>query len=176
MNAGDDEQWLVGESNTAWARMEGGPEGPDNDFTYAFNPDNGDDSSVGGGNWATYIKFTNDGSQDEFPLYAGQTNFVGLLNVSIENNELVIVYNLNENYVLSITHVHVGLEFPDDFPTTENKWDNPQIGQFDHGNSYEDDSSDEWPDGDEVRIPWVWADDDELIIAAHAVVWEVEED
>ena len=175
IDAGDDEQLTVGESNTAWARMDGGPDGPDDDFTYAFNPDNGDESSVGGGNWATYIKFIDNG-QSSFPLYAGRTNFVGWLNVSRTNDELVIMYNLNNDYVLSVTHVHVGLEFPGDFPTTENKWENPQIGQFDYGNSYEDDPSDDWPNSDEVRIDWEWDDGQKLIIAAHAVVWEVEED
>ena len=175
-DAGDDEQLTVVEVNTAWARMNGGPLGPDDDFTYAFNPDNGDESSVGGGNWATYIKFTDGGDHSDFPLYAGQTNFVGWLNVSRDSGELVIVYNLNEDYVLSVTHVHVGLVFPDDFPTSSNTWDNPQIGQFDHGNSYEEDPFNTWPDDDEVRIPWVWDDNDELIIAAHAVVWEIEGD
>ena len=172
LDAGDDEQLTVGESNTAWARMVNDPD----NFTFPFNPDPDDETQVGGGNWATYIKFTVGGDQSVFPLFAGQTIFVGWLNVSRDDDELVIEYDLNENYVLSITHVHVGIEFPDDFPTTSDPWDNPQIGQFDHGNSYEDDPSDEWPGSDEVRIDWEWDDDQELIIAAHAVVWEVVED
>ena len=169
MNAGDDEQLTVGESNTAWARMNGGSGGPHDDFTHAFNPDNGDDSKVGGGNWATYIKFEPSGATD-FPLYAGKTNFVGNLNVSKDSDFLVVRYNLKDGYVLSETHVHVGLEFPDDFPTSSNVWENPKLGDFDYGDTYNFENS------VTESIPWDqdW-NDKEILIAAHAVVWEVED-
>jgi len=169
MNAGEDEQLTVGESNTAWARMNNDPD----DFTYTFNPKNGDPSEVGGGNWATYIKVTppeNEADKEEFYLFAGQTNFVGYLFVWRDGDNLYVEYDLIEDYVLSITHVHVGLVFPDDFPTTANEWENPQVGQFEYGDSYDNENN------VTETIPWdsEW-NGQELIIAAHAVVWEVDE-
>ena len=169
MDAGGDEQWLVGESNTAWARMNNNAD----DFTFPFNPDPDDPTQVGGGNWATYIEFTVPGP-GTFPLFAGQTFYVGDLTVEKDNDNLIIKYQLFDEYVLSITHVEVVDDF-DDFPTTDNKWDNPKIGNFNYGNSYEDLDFDEWPNNDTVSIPWIWGDADKILIAAHAVVWKIEE-
>lgn len=169
MDAGNDEQLIVGESNTAWARMNNDPD----DFLYAFNPDPDDPSIVAGGNWATYIKVIPNDDPQVFYLYAGQTNWVGLLNVSRDADNLYVEFDLFDDYRLNITHVHVGLEFPDDFPTAGNPWDNPQIGQFDYGDSYD------YVQNVTETIPFdsfYWDDlGQELLIAAHAVVWDVEE-
>jgi len=140
-------EWLCEE--TAWARMLDLP----NDFTYEFPGDN----------WATYVIHKPTCDPEIFYLYAGQHYRAGVLYVWKADNYLYVEYDLDDGITMSESHLHIATSL-DDFPKEGN---NPPPGLFDYGINH-----DPPVNGHMYMIPW---DDDwncqDLLIAAHAVVW-----
>ncbi|MHC4457766.1 MAG: hypothetical protein ACYS0I_11915 [Planctomycetota bacterium] len=89
---------------------------------------------------------------------------VGNVEIWNDANNLYVKYVIEDTaWSLTETHLHVATS-PDDVPQT--KTGNPIPGQFDY-----DDSSPEYDSASQTyTIPSSWAVDQELIIAAHAVV------
>ncbi len=150
--AEDFDENLFETSETAWARMNDDP----SDFTHEFP----------GNNWFTYITCTPTENNQTFYLYAGQFHRVGQLNVSNDDNYLNITYDLMNGFTMQESQVHVATTLSE-IPQTAGG--NPVIGNFDHKNDY-----DPYLQKHTVQIDWDsdW-NDEELFIAAHAVVWGV---
>lgn len=136
-------------NETAWARMY---DYPDN-FTYEFP----------GNNWATYMIHQPTESEATFYLYAAQEYRVGELHVWKDSSYLYVEYDLDDDYDMSESQLHVATSL-EGIPQSNG---NPIPGQFDHKEDHD-------PHVTEYtyEIPWDtdW-DDKNLYIAAHAVVW-----
>lgn len=115
---------------------------------------------------------------EEFPLCAGQNEDVGNVTVTNDGTNLTVTYNVNAPWCLVDAHLHVGLvdgtictdaSDPDCIPQ---KNGNPIPGKFDYGPT---DSNPVACDTWSIDIPLASIGtgatvDDDLIIAAHAVV------
>lgn len=134
-------------NETAWTRMYDKPD----DFTYAFP----------GSNWATYIIHQPTESEATFYLYADQQHKVGELYIWKDNGHLCVKYNLD--YDMSESHLHIATSL-DGIPQENG---NPIPGQFDY-NEIHDPYITEYT----YTMPWnqSW-NNQELYIAAHAVIW-----
>ena len=135
---------------TAWARMNNDPA----DFTYEFP----------GSSWATYIKYIPDETIQIFYLYADQEYRVGELHVSNDSSYLYVEYYLDAGFDMSVSHLHISTSLSG-IPQTGGG--NPKIGHFEYSEEY-----DPRVENDLFQIDWDsdW-DNEELCIAAHAVVW-----
>jgi len=102
---------------------------------------------------------------EEFDLFAGQNIYVGKVNVWNDGTSLYVEYEITEEgWVLNETHLAVVTDIID-FPT--NRAGNPKVGHFPHQREYD------LIDGvkvDTYTILNPWSVDQELYIAAHAVV------
>ena len=146
----DDFTHLSGNPETAWARMYD----DSYDYTYEFP----------GNNWATYI-IHQPTTQTAFYLYAGQHYKVGVLNISKDDTNLIIEYDLDDGFDMEETQLHIATTL-DSIPQNNG---NPTPGQFQYKQTH-DPSVTEYT----YTIPWdsSW-DDIDLYIAAHAVVWGI---
>lgn len=143
------------------------------------------------GNWATYVEVSKtgllglQGDAYEFPLYAGQTHYVGNLEVKAEKEHLWIRYiigsdgeGFKEGYCgdwTGLTEFHLQVE--DEFVgfnavrTTVGKYKlpgSPIPGAFEYKGYFDEKTADSgWIDAGALTQ---FADDD-IFIAAHAVVW-----
>lgn len=103
----------------------------------------------------------------EYTLYAGQNLDVGKIIVENDGDYLYVAYELHQSAIddgwgISETHLHVG-ETLGDFPL--NKKGNPKIGNFEYSMEHNPAVSEY-----EYMIPMTWEVDDEILVAAHAVV------
>ncbi len=110
----------------------------------------------------------NNGDVNQFILYAGQDIEVGIVTVTNDDNYLDVKYEITEDgWGIYETHVHVGIDL-EDFPLA-GRWGNPVPGQFDYKEEH---------DGVTEYTRRISLDDfeveDELIIAAHAVVKKID--
>ena len=96
-------------------------------------------------------------------LYAGQNIEVGTVYVWNDEENLYVKYVITDSdWCLTETHIHVGEKLKD-FPLAGHSG-NPIPGQFDYSDPHDCVSDYEYV------IPLKWEVDDELLIAAHAIV------
>ena len=111
----------------------------------------------------TYLTKGIPGDPDVFPLYAGQHIDVGTVEVWNDTDNLYVKYVVNDPWRLTETHLHI---FFDDMNYTDvpQKNGNPIPGKFDYKDEH--DCVTEYT----YTIPLTLVPEDELFIAAHAVV------
>ncbi|MBW6470696.1 MAG: hypothetical protein K0A90_05680 [Methanosarcinaceae archaeon] len=100
-------------------------------------------------------------------LYAGQNELVGNVDVSNDESNLTVTYNLYEPWVMTEAHLSVG-NTSDDIPQATG---NPTPGQFEYKESFDPGVSTYTFEISLDAIP----NDGDIAIAAHAVVEIIEE-
>jgi len=113
----------------------------------------------------TYLTKETPGEHDVFTLYAGQTIPVGTVTVSNDGDDLTVIYNTTDGWVMTETHLAVVTEYGD-FPMT--KKGNPKVGHFPYGG--EDIFTETWKKTIELEDFNAWQ---ELYIAAHVATEKV---
>jgi len=101
-------------------------------------------------------------------LYAGQDELVGNVDVSNDESNLYVTYNLYEPWVMTEAHLSVGNTSAD---IPQNKGNNPTPGQFEYKESFDSGVSTYTFVISLDDIP----NDGDIAIAAHAVVEIIEE-
>jgi len=104
----------------------------------------------------------NEGSAEEFPLFAGQHIDVGIIKVWNDSDNLYVKYVVDGPWCLTETHLHIGAQL-NDIPQT--KKGNPIPGKFDYKGEHDPCVPDYTYTIKMSLIPG-----DELFIATHAVV------
>ena len=131
---------------------------------------------VQGNNWGWTNGPLSEGSY-EFDIYAGagrndieKGTLVGTLYVEYEDGTVTVTYELNEGYYLGETHLWVGDDvLPEVRRGNSTEYTNAP-GQFPYGQYLGFGSLN--PSGGETEWEWSGSDfEDEIYIAAHAVVW-----
>jgi hypothetical protein len=107
-------------------------------------------------------------------LYAGQFNAVGTVEVTNDGDNIYVKYQLYQDKIddgwrITETHVHVGIAIAD-FPLAGKLKDNPVPGKFAYPGYFNPGVS----EYEEVIPLGDWEADQEVIIAAHAVVVRID--
>ena len=111
----------------------------------------------------TYLTKGTPGDPDEFTLYAGQHIDVGTVEVWNDTDNLYVKYVVNDPWRLTETHLHIFFEDMN-YTDVPQKNGNPIPGKFDYKDEH--DCVTEYT----YTIPLTLVPEDELFIAAHAVV------
>ncbi len=109
---------------------------------------------------------------NEKTLFAGQDMDVGTVYVWNDDDNLYVKYELSdeaigEGWGITETHLHVGKDL-DDFPL--NRGNNPRVGHFAYSRDHDPGVEE---DGYTISLNG-WEAEDELLIAAHAVIERTE--
>lgn len=103
-------------------------------------------------------------------LIAGQDEVVGTVTVSEDGDDISVTYSLDDDWFMTESHLHLATDC-DDVPQTGSG--NPKVGRFDHSRTYDPAVQEDTYVIDQSAVGF--EDDDELCIAAHAVVFEDED-
>ena len=69
-------------------------------------------------------------------LIAGQNNIAGTITVDTDENDLIITYSTNDDWVINATHMSIGNCADQAIPTTGSG--NPKVGKFEHHTTHSD--------------------------------------